>query len=79
MSRPDHFSHGAENYWIMKDGSTRLILLTNTAVLDSEGAIKYFIWTGTDITERKKVEEALRETNERLSTLIQASPPVNGK
>ena len=71
---PEDLPYSIENYWVMKDENTRLILWTNTAVLDDDGLIKYFIWTGADITERKMFEETLRETNQRLSTLIHASP-----
>ncbi len=71
---PEDLPFTMENEWIMKDGSTRLILWSNTALLDDEGMIGNFIWTGTDITEQKQSEEALVEANERLSTLIHASP-----
>ncbi len=71
---PEDLPFSIENYWLTRHGDSLLILWTNTAVLDDEGAIKYFVWTGADITERKMFEETLRETNERLSTLIQASP-----
>ncbi|MEW5921640.1 MAG: HD domain-containing phosphohydrolase [Bacillota bacterium] len=72
--RPGDFPYEMENTWVMKDGSKRRIFCSNTAVLDEGGSINYHITTGVDVTEWKQVEENLRETNEKLSALIHASP-----
>jgi|GEM_PF-2484451 len=53
-----------ENHWVARDGSQRLIAWSNTALLDSAGSVEYVIGTGIDITERKRVEQALRESEE---------------
>lgn len=72
--QPDCFPYKFENQWVMKDGSVRDILWSNTAILDESGNVQYFISAGMDITERKKAEETLREANEKLRALIHASP-----
>ncbi|MEH2434200.1 MAG: GAF domain-containing protein [Nostoc sp.] len=39
-----------ENYWVMKDGSRRLIAWSNTFLKDYEGSVEYIVSTGIDIT-----------------------------
>ncbi|MBC1295847.1 response regulator, partial [Nostoc sp. UCD122] len=48
-----------ENHWVMKDGSHRLIAWSNTFLKDYEGAVEYIVSTGTDITDRKRVQQHL--------------------
>ncbi len=55
-----------ENHWLAKDGSRRLIAWSNTAIVGPAGGIDYIIGTGVDITESKRTEEALRESEARL-------------
>jgi PAS domain S-box-containing protein len=40
-----------ENYWVMKDGSRRLIAWSNTTLKDDDGCIEYIVGTGIDITD----------------------------
>jgi PAS domain S-box-containing protein len=72
--RQEDLPFNIESQWVMKDGNIRLFLWSNTSIQDRDGSIKYLIYTGIDITERKKVEESLRDTNEKLATLINTSP-----
>ncbi len=72
--QPGGFPYKIENQWVMKDGTVRDILWSNTAILDESGNVQYVISAGMDITERKKAEETLREANEKLRALIHASP-----
>lgn len=61
-----------EKEFIRKDGS-RIPILIGGALLD-EGVPERGVCFVLNITERKQAEEALRETNQTLETLIQASP-----
>ncbi len=64
--RAGQFPNRYENYWVAKDGRRRLIAWCNTVVLDRDGAVKYVIGTGIDITERQRAEEALQENEAAL-------------
>ncbi|MDZ8105272.1 MAG: response regulator [Nostoc sp. DedQUE12a] len=48
-----------ENYWVMKDGSHRLIAWSNTILKNYDGSVEYVVGTGIDITERKRTEQHL--------------------
>lgn len=54
-----HSSLHHENYWLMKDGSLRLIEWFNTTLLNDHNEVEFVIATGIDITERRQAEEAL--------------------
>jgi PAS domain S-box-containing protein len=58
-----------EHTFVRKDGSTFNILLNATAIHDEKGNFVMSRGVVTDITERKKMEERLIDTNERLINL----------
>ena len=58
------FPNEATNYGVTKDGSRRLIAWSNTALFGDDGSVEYIIGTGIDITERRRAEQALRESEE---------------
>ena len=66
--------HRFEKRYIRKDGRIVWGDITVSQIHDSTGKPKYFVAVVDDITERKKVEEALWETNHTLQALIEASP-----
>jgi PAS domain S-box-containing protein len=68
------FPNTFENHWLNRDGSSRVIAWSNTALVDAEGQVEYVIGTGTDITERKRVEEAQQASEERYRTLFEYAP-----
>ncbi|MGC9970501.1 MAG: PAS domain S-box protein [Bryobacteraceae bacterium] len=72
--RAGHFPNYHENYWVAKDGTRRLIAWSSAALLDRNGAVEHIIGTGTDITERKHGEDALREAHDTLRAVIETSP-----
>lgn len=64
------------NYWTTKRGAKRLIEWSNTAIVNAEGNVEYVIGTGIDVTEKQKMEEALKESEERYRSLIEGAPDV---
>lgn len=60
--------------WRAKDGREIFIEYTVIPILDEEGEIIYFESIGRDITERKKVEEALQASLKTASDLIYSTP-----
>jgi PAS domain S-box-containing protein len=59
-------------YWVRKkDGSIRWLLARGTVLRDPQGKPVRFIGTSADITDIKRVEEALRESDERFRQLAQ--------
>lgn len=62
-----------ETRWKAKDGSIRDVLLASTP-LDPADHSRGVTFTALDITDRKRTEEALRESDELQRAIIGASP-----
>ncbi|MBL7180241.1 MAG: PAS domain S-box protein [Desulfobacterales bacterium] len=60
--------------WKHKDGSIKFLESTARPILDSEGNLTGFIGIDRDITERRQIEEALRESEERFKAQYQGTP-----
>ncbi|MFH1879470.1 MAG: diguanylate cyclase [Bacillota bacterium] len=54
-----------ESYWKTTDGRLRLIKWANVMLVDEDG-YDYIVSTGSDITEKRKAHEAVREANREL-------------
>ncbi|MCC5598995.1 GAF domain-containing protein [Nostoc favosum] len=66
-----------ENYWVMKDGSRRLIAWSNTFLKDYEGSVEYIVATGIDITHvsdelRKRLRAQQHLTAQYVATRVLA-------
>ena len=68
-------SHG-ENRWVAKDKTERVIAWSNTILKNDQGQVEYIIGTGVDISKRKNMERALRESQERFQAFMDHAPTV---
>jgi len=63
-----------ENPVLTKTGAERVIAWRGVVVKDTQGKVKSHISSGLDITDRKKVEKELRNSEERLKILFEYAP-----
>ncbi len=73
-ARSRHEPSDAEYRLLRPDGSIVWVMGQATPERTSEGRVVGYVGTIADITERKRAEEALRESNELLSLFIRHSP-----
>lgn len=58
--------------WIPNSrGENRLISMTKSPSLDSNGNVEFVVCTGMDVTERNHTEEALRESDKKFQVLME--------
>jgi diguanylate cyclase (GGDEF)-like protein/PAS domain S-box-containing protein len=68
-----HFPLEYESQWLTKEGEVCQIAWSSTVLLDHHGLVDYIVNTGHDITERKQIEEALRQGGERYALAVLAT------
>ncbi|MEP7338657.1 MAG: PAS domain S-box protein [Acidobacteriota bacterium] len=67
-------SYSLEKRYLCRDGSYAWANLTHSLVRDISGEPKYFVGVLEDIGERKRTEQALRDSEERYRLLFDKSP-----
>jgi PAS domain S-box-containing protein len=72
-ARQGSYEHGE---WTLRhrDGHTVLVDLVVTAMRDTQGIATGFVAVAKDVTDRKRVEEARRESEEWFEVLSEATP-----
>ncbi|MDA8089073.1 MAG: PAS domain S-box protein [Nitrospiraceae bacterium] len=75
-SEPKLVKNGLESEGWFRNlgGNDRYIIFSASPVYDSRGDLVFAIQTLQDITGRKKLEEALKESEGRLRTMIESEP-----
>jgi PAS domain S-box-containing protein len=58
-----------ENYVLSKNGETRLIAWHNTVLRNAEGKVVGTLSSGEDVSERKKMEETLKQERDMLENI----------
>ncbi len=61
---------------LTKDGQERVIEWNHVFLYDEEGAVRYVIGAGHDVTEHKRLEETLKRRVEQLAVLNRTSQAV---
>jgi diguanylate cyclase (GGDEF)-like protein/PAS domain S-box-containing protein len=59
-----------ENAIVARGGEERIVAWHNAILRDAAGRVKSVLSSGEDITERKRAEQALRDSRERLQLLL---------
>lgn len=62
-----------ENHWLTKRGGRRLIEWSSTLLYGNSGAGEYVVNTGIDVTERRKAEQSLKESEEQYRTVFEST------
>jgi len=65
-----------ESQWRKKNGEIISVIENSRVVLDKKGNALYYEGFIENVTERKKAEKALRESEERYRTIISAFPDI---
>ncbi len=63
-----------ENDWLRPDGTRVRIAWSNTVLKNSAGAVTHVIGVGVDVTEQRKAQKALKDSEARSRALVEAAP-----
>ena len=70
----DGMVRGLESAWARSDGTTLIVRENAQALRDADGKIIYYDGIVENVTERKKTEDALIESEEKFTKLFRSAP-----
>ena len=71
LSVSDLLTRELDAEWLTRDGRRRMISWRNAMLTDEDGALRFVVVSGVDVTERKLAEQALRAANDELSASLE--------
>ena len=71
LSKKNKIAEYYESPVLLKNGKERIIYWHNALIKDDNGNITGHLCSGEDITERKKTEQALKESEEKYKNIIE--------
>ncbi len=64
VAAPQRMHGSFRNHWVTRSGERRLIDWYNSVLLDATGQVEHVVSIGIDVTERQRVEAALKRSEE---------------
>lgn len=61
---PGRLAGQYSNHWVSRDGRRHLIDWSNTLLLDGRGQMEFMVALGVDVTQRRRMEETLRQSED---------------
>jgi diguanylate cyclase (GGDEF)-like protein/PAS domain S-box-containing protein len=62
----------AECNWLTKEGDRRRMACANTPLRGADGSLEYVVCTGADVTAQRRLEQELKEREERLRVMVES-------
>jgi PAS domain S-box-containing protein len=75
VDHPERYQNNV-NENVRRDGRRIWMAWTNRAIRDEHGRVREILAVGSDVTERRRANEAMRESEQRYRSLVEASAQV---